>query len=79
MRPEPSSDPDPEESPWLDEDHYLEPVRADGPVDPHAPVLKDARGRLWRVRRRPPSWSAILGVLAVAIALALIAVVWLGA
>jgi hypothetical protein len=40
----------------LDDEHYLEPLDAQEPSP--APVVADARGRLWRVRHR--SWLAAL-------------------
>jgi hypothetical protein len=64
---------------WLDEEHYLEPLGAGaGPrealprVLSAAAVVRDARGRLWQVRRRPsPAVAAAGVVLALAVMLAL--------
>jgi hypothetical protein len=54
----------PDDRRWLDADHYLEPVdpeRVD--VDPGQAVVRDARGRLWRLRRRPPSLLVSLALI----------------
>lgn len=78
MAPQRRPDPNHQESQWLDEDCFLEPVSADPPPDPSTPVVRDARGRLWRVRRRPP-WSTVLAVVFLLVVLALMITVWLGA
>lgn len=70
----PSDDPG---VPWLDNRHVLEPVQP-GELESHlgdTPVVKDARGRLWRVRRVTP-WSSVALLVACAVLLALI---WLAA
>lgn len=63
--------PDPPETTWLDDEHTLEPVDPRDP-DPDfepAPVVRDARGRLWKVRRRPRWFISPLAVLCVLVVL----------
>lgn len=77
--PEPS--PGPEAQP-LDDEHFLEPLDTGG-ADAHRsqdPIVRDATGRLWRLRRQPPwlvgwSWALLVG-LATAVAVA-VALAWL--
>lgn len=60
---------------WLDDEHYLEPLDHHGlGVNPGEAIVRDARGRLWRLRRRPPSLAFSLALILAFIILA--AMIW---
>jgi hypothetical protein len=70
-------DPQPSEPQPLDDEHVLEPVDPQRPdrAELPAPMVRDAAGRVWKLRRRKQGWPPLAVALAVALLAA--AVAWL--